>query len=98
MQKKHNAIYSDPTGAAAAASPVRHRTARTKASETKTPKGSSSDPAGIATPEPAVDREAVARLAYSYWAARGFTGGSSEEDWLRAEQELREGIATRADA
>ena len=31
----------------------------------------------------------VAQLAYSYWEARGFQGGSSEEDWLRAEQELR---------
>jgi len=30
-----------------------------------------------------------ARLAYSYWAARGYQGGSPEADWLRAEQELR---------
>jgi hypothetical protein len=34
-------------------------------------------------------QDEIARLAYSYWAARGFAGGSSEEDWLRAEQELR---------
>jgi len=34
-------------------------------------------------------REAVARLAYSYWQARGCQGGSPETDWLRAEQELR---------
>jgi hypothetical protein len=33
-------------------------------------------------------REQVAELAYSYWAARGCQGGSPEEDWLRAEQEL----------
>jgi hypothetical protein len=32
--------------------------------------------------------EEIARLAYSYWEARGYQGGSSEEDWLRAEQEL----------
>ncbi|MCC7175443.1 MAG: DUF2934 domain-containing protein [Bryobacterales bacterium] len=31
----------------------------------------------------------IARLAYSYWEARGGQGGSAEEDWLRAEQELR---------
>jgi hypothetical protein len=34
-------------------------------------------------------REQIAALAYSYWEARGRRGGSPEEDWLRAEQELR---------
>ena len=33
--------------------------------------------------------EAIAQLAYSYWEARGYQGGSAEEDWLRAESELR---------
>jgi hypothetical protein len=33
--------------------------------------------------------EEVAELAYLYWEARGCQGGSQEEDWLRAEQELR---------
>jgi hypothetical protein len=33
--------------------------------------------------------DAIAVLAYSFWEARGFQGGSPEEDWLRAEQELR---------
>jgi hypothetical protein len=37
----------------------------------------------------AVPQEAVALLAYSYAEARGFVGGSPEEDWLRAEQELQ---------
>ena len=32
--------------------------------------------------------EGIARLAYSYWVARGYQGGSPEEDWLRAEREL----------
>ena len=42
-----------------------------------------------ATPAvPAISREEVARLAYSYWEARGYRGGSQEEDWLRAEREL----------
>lgn len=30
----------------------------------------------------------IAALAYTYWAGRGYQGGSPEEDWLRAEQEL----------
>lgn len=32
--------------------------------------------------------EEIAALAYSYWEARGCQGGSPEQDWLRAEQEL----------
>ncbi len=35
------------------------------------------------------EREEVARLAYSYWVARGRQGGSPEDDWLRAEAEYR---------
>ncbi len=31
----------------------------------------------------------IARLAYAYWVERGCQGGSAEEDWLRAERELR---------
>jgi len=30
----------------------------------------------------------IARLAYSFWEARGRSGGSAEEDWYRAQQEL----------
>jgi hypothetical protein len=32
----------------------------------------------------------IARLAYSYWEARGDHGGSAWEDWFRAEKELRD--------
>ena len=42
---------------------------------------------GSDAPEPR--RQEIARLAYSYWEARGCEGGSAEEDWLRAERELR---------
>ncbi len=35
-----------------------------------------------------INRDEIARLAYSYWEARGGSGGSAEEDWFRAEQEL----------
>jgi len=41
--------------------------------------------------EPALDQEAIARLAYSYWEDRGGQDGSPEEDWFRAEAELRNG-------
>ena len=32
--------------------------------------------------------EEIARLAYLYAEARGFAGGSPEDDWFRAEREL----------
>jgi hypothetical protein len=41
------------------------------------------------------DRE-IASLAFSYWEARGCQGGCPEEDWLRAEAELRNRNATAA--
>lgn len=40
-------------------------------------------------PEPT--RDQIARLAYLYWLDRGGPYGSAEEDWFRAEQELRHG-------
>jgi hypothetical protein len=35
-----------------------------------------------------VTREQIAKLAYSYWEARGRQDGLAEQDWLRAECEL----------
>jgi hypothetical protein len=35
--------------------------------------------------------EEIARLAYAYWEARGGHPGSAEDDWLRAERQLRIG-------
>jgi hypothetical protein len=40
-----------------------------------------------AVPEDTIQNE-IARLAYLLWEARGGVGGSPEEDWLRAEQEI----------
>jgi hypothetical protein len=37
-----------------------------------------------------ISEEEISRLAYSYWEARGFQGGSAEQDWLRAERQLSE--------
>ena len=92
MTRKHHAIYSDPTGAAATAAPAKRRTTLSKRSETST----SEIPSKAAKQAPSVDRDAIARLAYSYWEARGFAGGSAEEDWLRAEEEIRTGQHTTA--
>jgi hypothetical protein len=45
-----------------------------------------------AVAEPAVaapSREQIAALAEKFWAERGWPHGSPEQDWLRAEHELK---------
>ena len=36
-----------------------------------------------------VSREQIAQLAHRFWAERGHQHGQHEEDWYRAERELR---------
>jgi hypothetical protein len=43
--------------------------------------------------QPAVSHEEVARLAHRYWKERGHRHGHHEDDWYRAERELR-GVAS----
>ena len=92
------------TGAAVAlakiARAVRERpSAPRKTAGRKNAAAGSAVPAGentsISNLSDAVDpnREEVAQLAYSYWEARGCAGGSPEQDWFRAEQEIRERTA-----
>ena len=50
------------------------------------------------TEEGPLDPEQIARLAYSYWEGRGFQGGSPEEDWYRAEADIRSRSAKMARA
>ena len=38
---------------------------------------------------PTLDPEAIGRLAYFYWEERGCPNDSADEDWFRAEAELR---------
>ena len=70
-----------------AAVPARHKPATTKRVKRTAPIAAAEPPVSQPSPE-GPSREEIARLAYSYWEARGFQGGSPEEDWLRAEQEL----------
>jgi len=52
--------------------------------------GEVSTPAAVnAVSKPvAVSQEEIAKLAYCYWADRGYQGGNPEEDWARAEKTL----------
>ena len=40
--------------------------------------------------DPSSKQECIALLAYRYWQERGCPEGSPEEDWLRAESEIKE--------
>lgn len=57
------------------------RAGATHSQKTAPPVVESSEP-------PTVDESEIARLAYSLWQERGCVGGSPEEDWLKAQQEL----------
>jgi len=60
--------------------------------QSTTPQNASqSDPnISVGTPgDSELPREEIARLAYSYWENRQADEGSAEDDWLRAENELR---------
>jgi len=64
--------------------------ARHKPATPRRPRRSAARPAAAAAAAAAAPAaEQIAHLAYFYWEARGYQGGSPEEDWLRAEQELR---------
>jgi Protein of unknown function (DUF2934) len=39
--------------------------------------------------QPSVSHDEVARLAHKFWKERGHRHGQHEDDWYRAEQELR---------
>ena len=98
MPKKSN-IASEPilSGGAAPARTRKHAPAK----HTATPAVESSPSTDTDAAAPALDTapgnaavteapmfDEIAKLAYSYWEARGYEGGSPEEDWLRAEHEL----------
>jgi hypothetical protein len=43
-----------------------------------------------------IEHDEIARLAYSYWEARGYPLGSPDEDWFRAQADLHQNAAVAA--
>jgi hypothetical protein len=98
MARKRNpenhVVASSGTGAA----PARHKVAAARPKHSPTtaeipaalvPEAVTETALTDSTTDHQPPREEIARLAFLYWEARGYQGGSPEEDWLRAEQELR---------
>ena len=84
-------VPKKPRAPRSSAKTVTHKHKKTAAPVTVTPV--EVEPAVMAAPAPVVAApqpiaEQIARLAYSYWEARGYQGGSPESDWARAEQEI----------
>ncbi|HEY1766864.1 MAG TPA: DUF2934 domain-containing protein [Terracidiphilus sp.] len=71
----------------APAKPRKNAAAKEPASENGTHTGSNGTPAIVTQMK--YSHEQVAQLAHRYWAERGGKHGHHEEDWFRAEQELR---------
>jgi len=79
------------TGGTAAAPAVRKRQTSAKPTKNPTVHGATAPPTG--NHDVIVNHEEIARLAYALWEARGRWGGSPEEDWYRAENQLRARVA-----
>src|SRR5579863_1591597 len=99
MKRKRSSETEFSVSSSAAAVPARRQTASNARTRTKVPVvpvETESEATVASTPvaqaiatnyTPSFDE--VAALAYSFWEARGYQGGSPEEDWLAAEQQLR---------
>jgi hypothetical protein len=69
--------------------PVERAKARSARQRPGRPAETTPLPAAVASGEQFPEYEEVARLAHSYWEARGCVGGSPEQDWFRAEREVK---------
>ena len=98
----------DSVSSAGSAPARANKTTVTRKHRSATAAAVTSDNPLAASPVPAPEAEApqtqqptfeeIAQLAYSYWEARGYQGGSPEEDWLRAEHEIRSQLTAGATA
>jgi hypothetical protein len=61
-----------------------------KANAPVKPKKTANKKTTIHEVEKPVAHEQIEQLARQYWAERGWQDGYAEQDWLRAEQELRQ--------
>jgi hypothetical protein len=85
MARKQNPEKDLVVSSGAAARPRR----ATPAARPKHSPNTAEIPSTPARAEYAPSHNEIAALAYTYWLERGCAGGSPEQDWQRAERELR---------
>jgi len=98
MPTKRSAKTRPPASSAGAAPAVKRTRARKAAAPAAGAVAAPGTPANLSVEFTDSEREAIERLAYSYWLERGCQGGSSQEDWLRAEEEIRRRSARAGEA
>src|SRR5262245_7302887 len=91
MPRKRTTDTDIPVSRGAAAAPRRQTTAKPRVNRAEAavePAEVVAAPEVPAAPAAGPTHAEIALLAYSFWESRGCQGGSPEEDWLRAEQQL----------
>ena len=63
--------------------------AKPRKTTTPTTKKAAASKNTVQMPALTPSHDQIAELARKYWAERGYTDGQHEDDWFRAEQELR---------
>lgn len=86
MARKQSSEKPLVVSSGAAAAPARRKTTTTKRTVPSNVVVVEVETVSAAITAPGADE--IAALAYSFWEARGYQGGSPEADWLRAEQQL----------
>ncbi len=90
--KHSKAVVEEPVSAPSVAAPVVAKPAAAKPVIAKPvaaePVVAPVENVVVAKVVKSVSREEIAKLAYCYWADRGYQGGNPQEDWVRAEQTL----------
>lgn len=99
LRKNETTVSGAQTGSAAAPARRSSAASRKRAAAQNSPGETVGQAEEILTTTPVVSEAIfieytpshadISTLAYSYWVDRGCTEGCSEQDWLRAEAELR---------
>jgi hypothetical protein len=89
MARKNNEARSLMSVEGAGAAALTHRRATRARATAKPDRADAKNHQPTVAKAPTCEHNEIAALAHSYWEARGRQGGSAEEDWFRAVEEVR---------